>query len=783
MTAPPARSPLHAPAPHDSAVGHVTGAAIYTDDLCPPGTLHAAIVRSPAPTGRIRSIDTRRARQSPGVCAVLTADDIPGDPCIGPVVHDEPVLARDRVWFTGQSVAMVLAETREQARQAATLVRVELDDPGPAPILDVDGAIAADSFHTDPHRIQRGDVDRALASLPAAGGVVVSGEVRTGGQDHFYLETHCALALPEEGGTIRVISSTQHPTEVQRMAARVLGVGQHRIICEVPRMGGGFGGKESQATAPACLAALGAAHTGRPVKVWLSRHEDMASTGGRHPFLGRYRAGFDSRGRFVAFDVELFSDGGWTADLSGPVMDRALFHLDNAYFIEHARFVGRVCRTNKASSTAFRGFGGPQGIAVCEDAIRRGARALGLRPEDVRRASYYDGEATPPRDRTPYGQQVPHPRIIAMHDRLVRTSDLAARRQQIAAFNAAHRWLRRGIGLQPLKFGISFTHAILNQAGAFVVVYSDGTVQLNHGGTEMGQGLHTKMVAVCADVLGVLPGQVRIMRTSTDKVPNTSPTAASSGSDLNGQAVREAALRIRERMATVAADRLGCDRSELTWQDGMVRGPDGQSMRFADLAHACWLERVSLSATGYYATPGIAYDAAAGQGTPFFYFAYGVAVVEVEVHALTGETRLRRVDILHDVGDSLNPAIDLGQVHGGFIQGVGWLTTEEVLHDERGAARNTGPSTYKIPAIGDVPLDFRVELLDNATQPGVIGGSKAVGEPPFMLAIGVIDALEDAISSFGPGPVALSLPATPEAVLRAIHRAARRPEGRDPQGR
>ncbi len=779
MTAPPAHSPLHRAAPHDSAVGHVTGAAIYTDDLCPPGTLHAVLARSPAPAGRLVFLDTTQARKHPGVHAVLTADDVPGDLHIGPVVHDEPILARDEVCFAGQAVALVLAETREQARQAAALVRVELDTGEVAPILDIDGAIAADSFHTAPHTIRRGDVDRVLAALPAQGGVVVEGEVRTGGQDHFYLETHCALALPEEDGTLRVISSTQHPTEVQRMAARVLGVGQHRIVCEVPRMGGGFGGKESQATAPGCLAALGAAHTRRAVKLWLSRHEDMGSTGGRHPFLGRYRAGFDAAGRFVAFDVDLFSDGGWTADLSGPVMDRALFHLDNAYFVEHCRFTGRVCRTNKASNTAFRGFGGPQGIVVCEDAIRRGARALGLRPEQVRRASYYDGDCTPPRDRTPYGQQVLHPRIIAMHDSLVLDADLAARRADVDAFNASHRWLRRGLGLQPLKFGISFTHAILNQAGAFVVVYNDGTVQLNHGGTEMGQGLHSKMLAVCADVLGVLPGQVRAMRTSTEKVPNTSPTAASSGSDLNGQAVRDAALKIRERMAPVAAGLLSCAPEALTWQDGVVRSPAGDSLRFAELANQCWLDRVSLSATGYYATPGIAYDAAAGRGTPFFYFAYGVALIEVEVHALTGEHRLRRVDILHDVGDSLIPPIDVGQVQGAFVQGLGWLTSEEVLYDAQGAARNTGPSTYKVPAIGDVPLDMRIKLLDDATQPGVIGGSKAVGEPPFMLAIGVIDALEDAISTCGPGPVALTLPATPEAVLRAIHTVG----ADDPQGR
>ncbi len=768
MTLPPRHSPLHRPAPHDSAIGHVTGAASYADDIQPPGTLHGVIVRSHRGRGRLLAVHTRNAAASPGVRAVFTAADVPGDPFIGPIVHDEPVLAVDRVHYKGQPVAFVVADSREQARVAAGLVDVEVD-PDDAPlVLGIDDAIAADSFHTVPHVIARGDVQQALADLPAQGGVVVQGQVRTGGQDHFYLETHCALAIPEEAGNLRVISSTQHPTEIQRMVAHVLGIGQHRVSCEVPRMGGGFGGKESQATAFGCLAALGAHATGQPVKVWLARHEDMAITGGRHPFMSRYRAGFDSDGRFVAFQVQIFSDGGWTTDLSGPVMDRALFHLDNCYFIPHLHFEGRVCRTNHPSSTAFRGFGGPQGMAVCEDAVRKGARALGLPAETVRRRSYYSADADPPRDRTPYGQQVPAPRIAAMHDRLADRADLAQRRRDIAAFNAAHPWTRRGIGLQPVKFGISFTNSLLNQAGAFVVVYADGTVQLNHGGTEMGQGLHTKMLAVCADALGVLPGAVRQMRTSTEKVPNTSPTAASSGSDLNGQAVLDATNRIKSRMAPVAARMLATPQDQLAWQDGQVLGAQGRSVDFAAVAKQCWLERVSLSATGFYATPGIAYDPVAGRGTPFFYFAYGVAIIEVEVQALTGEHRIIRTDILHDVGDSLVPPIDRGQVVGAFVQGLGWLTGEQVLFDADGGVKTLGPSTYKIPSVGDVPLDLRVELLPDATQPGVVGGSKAVGEPPFMLALGVVEALEDAIASLGEGPLELALPATPEAILRAV---------------
>jgi xanthine dehydrogenase molybdopterin binding subunit len=595
--------------------------------------------------------------------------------------------------------------------------------------------------------------------------------VHSGGQDHFYLETHASLALPEEGGSMRLLSSTQHPTEAQKMAARVLGIGAHQVVCEVPRMGGGFGGKESQSTAIACLAALGGYRTGRPCKVWLPRHEDMATTGGRHPFQSHYRAGFAADGRLLALDATLYADAGWTTDLSLAIVDRALFHLDNACFVEHARFEGHACHTDKPTSTAFRGFGGPQGMIVLAHAIRQGAVALGLPPEQVHRASYY-GPA--PRDRTPYGQQVPSPRIAAMHDRLVVQADLAGRRAQIAAWNASSPWRKRGIALQPLKFGISFTAGLLNQAGALVLVYADGTVQVNHGGTEMGQGLHTKMLAVACDTLGVPATSVRVMPTSTEKVPNTSATAASSGSDLNGQALRLACEEVRGRMAPVAAELLSCAEAELRWQDGAVHGPEGRSVPFAQVAASCWVRRISLSSTGYYATPGIQYDRERGQGTPFFYFAYGVAIVEVEVLGLTGEHRVRRVDILHDVGDSLVPDIDVGQVEGAFVQGLGWLTGEEVLVRPDGAVLTVGPSTYKIPSVGDVPLDLRVTLLEHQPQEGTIGGSKAVGEPPLMLAIAVLGALEEAIGAFGEGPVDLAVPATGEAILRAVETARRR---------
>ncbi len=776
-------SPLHRSASHESAAGHVTGAAIYTDDLSPPGCLHGVVVSSPVAHGRLLGVDTSRASTLPGVRKVITAADIPGDPLVGPIVHDEPVLAEGTVSFKGQAIAVVFAESRDAAWAAAQEVSVQIE-PLPA-VLDLQEAISRDMFHTVPHVIARGgDVDEALAQVEQTGGTVVSGEVRVPGQDHFYLETQACLVVPEEGGAFRLISSTQHPTECQRMAARVLGIAESLVSCEVPRMGGGFGGKESQATQPACWAALGALYTRRPCKVWLERHEDMSTTGGRHPFLGRYRAGFDSDGRIEVLDVQLFSDGGWTVDLSGPVLDRALFHLDLACFVPTLRFEGRVVATHKPSNTAFRGFGGPQGMVVAEHAIRAAARAQGKLPEQIRRASYYgspgaDG-VSEGRDRAPYGQQIPAPRILAMHDALVAKAELAQRREDIREHNANSRYSKRGIGSMAVKFGISFTASLLNQAGALVHVYADGSVQLNHGGTEMGQGLHSKMLAVCSHELGVPVDRVRQMRTSTDKVPNTSATAASSGTDLNGAAVKAACSTVRERMAVVARDLLAeqghldanTDPAELVFANNRVYSPDRSSfVDFPSLANTCWVRQVSLSATGYYATPGIAYDASVGQGRPFFYFTYGMAIVETELLGLTGEQRLRRVDILNDVGDSLIPSIDKGQIEGAFVQGLGWLTDEEVRFRDDGAVHTVGPSTYKVPTAGDIPRAFHVELLADATEDKVVGGSKAVGEPPFMLAIAVLEALEHAVSAFGPHPFELALPAHPENLLRAVEQA------------
>jgi len=634
-------------------------------------------------------------------------------------------------------------------------------------LTTLDAAITAGSWICEPHVMQRGDLAAALAASP----LTLDGEVRSPAQDHFYLETHCSLALPEEGAALRVLSSTQHPSEVQALIAHLLGWGRHQVTVEVPRMGGGFGGKETQAANFACLAALAAVKTGRPVKVWLNRDQDMMTTGKRHPFVCRYKVGFTRDGALTALDAELLSDGGFSTDLSRAILDRALFHADNAYFLPAVRLIGRVARTNLPSNTAFRGFGGPQGMVLIEAVLSRIAERLQLDPVEVRRRNFY-GAA--PRNLTPYWQEVKDNRLARIWDELLASSQYAKRRAAVDAFNAGQKWLRRGLAITPVKFGISFTTAFLNQAGALVVLYADGSLQLNHGGTEMGQGLHTKMLAVCAHELGVPPSRVRVMTTATDKVPNTSATAASSGSDLNGQAVKAACETLRARLVPVAAKLLGVapDAQEILFAGGKVflRSRPELALDFAKVTQEAYLAQVSMSATGFYRTPDITFDRATGRGKPFHYFAYGAAVSEVEVSALTGEHRLRRVDILQDVGTSLVPTIDRGQVEGGFMQGVGWLTCEEVLFDEQGALRTHSPDTYKIPAFGDAPVELNVKLLENAAQDAVVHGSKAVGEPPLMLALSVVAALRDAVAAFGPKgrEVTLSLPCTPEAVLRAI---------------
>ncbi len=757
-------SPLHRPSRHESAYAHVTGDARYVDDMPPPaGMLVGLPIASPHACARIIRRDRRAALCSPGVHRVYFADDLPAERFIGPVIHDEPILAIDSIDAAGQLVALIVGESLAACRTAAKLLEIDYQEE--TACLTIEAAIDANSYLGEPHRIRRGNPEDAL---PGAF-LRIQGELRCGAQDHFYLETQVALAIPGEGDDIEVFSSTQHPTEVQTLVAAGLGIARNQVVVEVPRMGGAFGGKESQAAPFAVLAAIAARDLKRPVKICLNRDQDMVMTGKRHPFLARYDAGLDSEGRLIAASIELFADGGWSLDLSTPILDRAMFHLDNAYWIPDLDFKGAVVRTNKSSNTAFRGFGGPQGMLVIETILSRAGERLGLDSATIRARNFYrEGQ------RTPYGQELRDIRLRRMHNELLASADYNHRRSEIAAFNARSPHVRRGISFQPVKFGISFTNALLNQAGALVLVYTDGSVQVNHGGTEMGQGLHTKMQVIAAHELGITTAKIRVMATATDKVPNTSATAASSGSDLNGAAVRAACVTIRERLRPLAAELLGIDDADSLdfVGDGIQHPASGASLTFRALVQAAWARRISLSATGYYSTPNIRYDRPAGRGKPFHYFAYGAAICEVEVHALTGEHRLLRVDILHDVGNSLIPTIDRGQIEGGFVQGLGWLTCEEVLWDSKGRLLTHGPSTYKIPAVGDIPTadNFRVKLLSDAAQTSVVHGSKAVGEPPFMLALGVVSALRQAIASWGPPAreVELTLPATPEAILRAI---------------
>jgi xanthine dehydrogenase large subunit len=751
---------------HESAVGHVTGRAVFTDEQHPPtGMLSLYPVQAPHAHARLLGIDAEAARAMPGVRAVITAADIPGVNDTGPILHDEPLLPTDEIRYHGQAVAWIAAEREDQAREAAARVLVRCEAL-PAR-LTLEQAIAEDAFHMPPAQVARGDLDAAFAAAPH----VLEGEVRIGGQDHFYLETQACWAHVDADGLVQVAASTQHPSETQAMVAHVLGIASNRVVCRCLRMGGGFGGKETQANQTAAIAALAATLTGRPVRVKLPRALDMQLTGKRHPFLGRYRAGFDGNGKLHALDLKLYADGGWSCDLSPPVLMRAMVHVDNAYYWPAVRIVGRIGNTHLASNTAFRGFGGPQGMLVGEDILDRIARHLGLRPEDVRERNLYREDGG---NDTPYGQPVVDNHIPELWAQLRRDSDLDARRAEIDAFNADNPSRKRGLAMTPVKFGISFNKTVYNQAGALVHVYADGSVQLNHGGTEMGQGLHTKMLAVASRVLGVSASRIQLMTTSTDKVPNTSATAASSGSDLNGQAVRAACETLLARLAPVAAECLGGEAADVVFADdsAFLRNARDQRMPFDAVANAAYNARVSLSATGFYRTPGLHWDPARGHGHPFYYYAFGAAVSEVEVCGHTGAHVLRRVDILHDVGDPLVEAIDRGQIEGGFVQGLGWLTCEELRWDAKGKLLTDAPSTYKIPTVGEVPRDFRVALFRRPRPPSVdvIFHSKAVGEPPLMLALSVREALRDAVAAFADTPrtVELGAPATPEALWRAI---------------
>ena len=748
---------------HDSGAKHVSGEARYIDDLPePPRTLQVYVAMSARPHARIAALDVSAVRAAPGVACVLTAADIPGVNDVSPVpMGIDRVFAEEVVEYVGQSLFAVAAETVAQARRAADLATVCYEDL--APVLTIDQALARESFVLPPHEMRIGEAAAALAEAPER----LQGRLYIGGQDHFYLEGQIALALPQEDGDVHIYSSTQHPTEVQHNVARVLGLPQNAVTVELRRMGGGFGGKESQPALFAAIAALAVRKTGRPAKLRLDRDDDMIMTGKRHGFRIDYDVGFDRSGRIRAIDVRQAANCGMSADLSGAIADRAMFHADNCYFLENATIASQRCKTHTVSNTAFRGFGGPQGMVGMERAIDAIALHLGLDPLQVRKANFYGRDE---RNVTPYHMTVEDNVIPEIVAELEENADYRARREAVRAFNRENSVLKKGIALTPVKFGISFTAAHFNQAGALLHVYTDGSLHLNHGGTEMGQGLFVKVAQVVAEELQVDIEKVKITATTTGKVPNTSATAASSGSDLNGKAAQAAARTIKGRLIDFAAEHYKVDKDDVVFLPNRVR-VGNQEVPFEDLIEQAYLGRVQLSATGFYKTPKIHYDRDKARGRPFFYFAYGAAVSEVAIDTLTGENKVLRVDILHDVGKSLNPAIDLGQIEGGFIQGMGWLTTEELWWDDSGMLKTHAPSTYKIPTCGDRPADFRIAIWDKGrNREETIFRSKAVGEPPLMLATSVFSALWDAVASVGEHRLApdLDAPATPERVLMAV---------------
>ncbi len=747
---------------HDSAALHVQGTAVYIDDMREPdGTLHVEPgYAAEGARGKIRKLDLDAVRAAPGVVAVLTAQDIPGVNDCSPAHGDDPILADGAIEFHGQVIFAVVAESRESARRAARLARIEI--AGEPPAVTVEDALAMGTKDVLPeYAFTHGDVAKVLKTSPH----VISESFHVGGQEHFYIEGQVALALPEEKGGMTVYSSTQHPTEVQHCIAKMLKVPDAMVTCECRRMGGAFGGKESQAAQWAALAALAAHVTGRPAKCRLDRDQDMMMTGKRHDLRIDYKIGYDDSARLTAVDVDFLARCGYSADLSQGVCDRTMLHSDNAYFYPAYHIKSRRLRTHTVSNTAFRGFGGPQGMVFAERAMDAIAIKTGLDPLDVRKRNLY-GRG---RDVTPYRQKVEDNIALEVIEALEKSSSYRARRKAIAAFNRKNTVLKKGIALTPVKFGISFTLTHLNQAGALVHVYTDGSVHLNHGGTEMGQGLYIKIAQVVAEVFGISADRVRITATTTGKVPNTSPTAASSGTDLNGMAAKIAASTIKTRMIDFAAKEWKVAKSRIKFEKGQVL-IGNQRISFGELAKKVHGGRVSLSSTGFYSTPKITWDRANGRGNPFFYFAYGASCAEVTIDTMTGEMRVDRVDILHDVGRSLNPAIDIGQIEGGFVQGMCWLTTEDLVFDEKGRLRTHAPSTYKIPCASDVPQDFRVKLYESGgNRVDSIYRSKAVGEPPLMLPISVWCAISDAIASLKPGVIPkLTVPATPEAILRAV---------------
>lgn len=746
--------------PHDSAKLHVSGAAAYTDDIAEPrDLLHIAIGMSSKAHAKVTKLDLATVLSANGVADVFVAADIPGENLCGPIVADERIFSDDVVEYAGQAIFAVAAETVDEARKAARLATIEYKEL--EPILDPLDAIAKKSFVLPSETLHCGDAIAALEAAPHR----LQRRLDLGGQDQFYLEGHIAMAVPGEDGTITVYSSTQHPDEVQHLVADVTGRSAKDVVCICRRMGGAFGGKESQAATIACIAALMATKTGRACKLRLDRDDDMIMTGKRHDFVIDYDVGFDDDGRILGIRFMFASRCGVSADLSGPVNDRTMFHCDNAYFLENVDIESHRCKTNTVSNTAFRGFGGPQGMYAVEYAIDDIARTLNKDPLEVRRKNFYGIDE---RNTTQYGQKVEDNIIAEIVDKLEDDAKYQKRRKAVRNFNARNKVLKRGIALTPVKFGISFTATHLNQAGALVHVYRDGTVHLNHGGTEMGQGLYIKVAQVVADELGIGVDRIRINAADTSRVPNASATAASSGSDMNGKAAQKAARKIRSRLTEFAASHFNVAETKVDFgADKVTVG--NETLTFEELVQLAWFGRVSMSATGFYKTPKIHYDRETFSGRPFFYFAYGAAVSEVVVDTLTGENRLLRVDIVHDCGDSLNPAVDLGQVEGGYVQGVGWLTSEELCWNEAGELTTHAPSTYKIPTCSDLAPDFRVQLLQNTgNREDTIYRSKAVGEPPLMLGISAFHAIRDAIATDEQPLPDLQAPATPEAVLKAI---------------
>lgn len=754
-------SPLRKSLPHESAARQVAGLARYVDDhMAPTGVAYAAIGTTNVVSGKITHIDLEAVKSSDGVIDVITINDVPGHKDIGPVYPGDPLLADGEVKFHGQALFAVLADTVTNARKAATKGQLTVEDT--PPILTVAEAKSLDVKVMPSHYFGQGDYDQAIQSAP----LTCSGQLNIGGQEHMYLEGQVTLAVPDEEGRMKIFTSSQHPSEVQKLVAEVLDVRLHHVTVDMRRMGGGFGGKETQAAQWACIAALLAARNQIAVKLRLPRSQDMVVTGKRHPFENQFTVGFDQQGKVVAAHVDVNGNCGHSPDLSDAIVDRAMFHADNGYFLGASKIEGHRLKTHYVSHTAYRGFGGPQGMIMAEAMMDAIARNIGEDPLTVRKRNLY-GEDTG--NVTPYGMDVGKNLLPDIIEKLETSSEYWARREAITQFNQQSPIIKKGLAFTPVKFGISFTAKHLNQAGALVHIYTDGSIQVNHGGTEMGQGLHTKIAQIVAHEFGVPISMIEVTATNTDKVPNTSPTAASSGTDLNGKAAQNASLTIKQRLLEFYAEQTGGKPEQGEFKDGeLIMGE--HRIAFVELIQQAYFARVSLSSTGFYKTPKIHYNRETGEGRPFFYFAYGASVSEVSIDTLTGEYKVDRVDILHDVGASLNPAIDKGQIEGGFIQGMGWLTSEELLWDDKGRLISNNMATYKIPAIGDTPEVFNVDLYLRPNDEDSIYHSKAVGEPPFMLANSVWCALKDAIASIADYRIdpQLHTPATPERVLNAV---------------